>query len=132
MITIGKASEISDVNIETIRYYERKGIVDRPGRTASGRRVYSKAEVASLRFVKRCRDLGFSLADIRILLRLGGEDNGSCAEVKQISGGQIRLIQSKITALQKLEMALKELTSNCQDGDKHCPMFDVLMGDDWE
>lgn len=132
MISIGKASDISGVNIETIRYYEREGVVECPGRTASGRRVYSKGEVASLRFVKRCRDLGFSLADIRILLRLGGEGNGSCAEVKQISSGQIRLVQSKITALQKLEIALTELTANCKGSDKHCPMFDVLMGDDWE
>lgn len=131
MITIGKASEISGVNIETIRYYEREGIVERPGRTASGRRVYSKAEVTSLRFVKRCRDLGFSLADIKVLLRLGGEGNGNCAEVKQVSEGQMSLVRSKIAALQKLESALKELTGNCRHDDDYCQILTVLMGDDW-
>lgn len=131
MIAIGKASKISGVNIETIRYYEREGIVETPGRTASGRRTYSKPEVANLRFVKRCRDLGFSLADIRVLLRLGGEHNGNCAEVKRVGEGQVRLVQSKIAALQKLELALKELTASCKDSDDFCQMLTVLMGDDW-
>lgn len=59
MFTIGKASEQSGVNIETIRYYEREGIVPKPGRSAGGRRLYSSDEIAKLRFVRRCRDLGF-------------------------------------------------------------------------
>ena len=65
MATIGEASRRSGINIETIRYYEREGVVPRPGRSASGRRVYTDDEVAVLAFVKRCRDMGFPLSACR-------------------------------------------------------------------
>ena len=68
MFTIGKASEQSGVNIETIRYYEREGIVPKPGRSAGGRRLYSSDEIAKLRFVRRCRDLGFPISNIQTFL----------------------------------------------------------------
>ncbi|MGB7242767.1 MAG: MerR family transcriptional regulator, partial [Sulfitobacter sp.] len=70
MFTIGKASEQSGVNVETIRYYEREGIVPKPGRSAGGRRLYSNDEIAKLRFVRRCRDLGFPIAIIQTFLSL--------------------------------------------------------------
>ncbi len=70
MVAIGEASRLSGVSIETIRYYEREGIISKAGRTASGRRTYSKAEISELRFIKRCRDLGFSIHDAVALRRL--------------------------------------------------------------
>ena len=74
MFTIGKASEQSGVNIETIRYYEREGIVPKPGRSAGGRRLYSSDEIAKLRFVRRCRDLGFPISNIQTFLSLTPQD----------------------------------------------------------
>ncbi len=69
MFAIGKASELSGVNIETIRYYEREGIVAKPDRSAAGRRLYTRDGIAKLRFVKRCRDLGFRLRSYRFFKR---------------------------------------------------------------
>ncbi|CAN0602133.1 unnamed protein product, partial [Ectocarpus sp. 12 AP-2014] len=81
---IGKASELSGVGIETIRYYEREGITPRPARTAAGRRDYDTHIVSRLRFVKRCRELGFSISDIRTLLDLSHSDTPTCDEARKI------------------------------------------------
>jgi len=77
-LTIGKLSELTGVNIETIRYYERTKVLPVPPRTDSGRRVYQSSDVRTLAFLRRARELGFSLDDIRTLLRLGGPEKASC------------------------------------------------------
>jgi DNA-binding transcriptional MerR regulator len=129
MFTIGKASEQSGVNIETIRYYEREGIVPKPGRSAGGRRLYSSAEIAKLRFVRRCRDLGFPISIIQAFLSLTAQKGRSCSEVKTMAENHLGEINTKIENLTRLREALLCLSKNCDDGTATCPMLDALMKD---
>jgi DNA-binding transcriptional MerR regulator len=129
MYAIGKASAQSGVHIETIRYYERAGVVAKPGRSAGGRRLYTNTEIATLRFVKRCRRLGFSIAKIKGLLSVSSADERSCSEVKAIAEGHLVEIEAKIENLMGLRNALRNLKENCADGTSSCQMLEVLMSD---
>lgn len=126
---IGKASQLSGVGIETIRYYEREGITPKPDRTAAGRRDYDTQSVARLRFVKRCRELGFSIADIKILLNLSHSDSKTCEEAGAIGVSNLDLVRSKIADLKRMETALTELVASCHKGQKDCPMLQELFSD---
>jgi MerR family mercuric resistance operon transcriptional regulator len=127
MIAIGEASRLSGVGIETIRYYEREGIVPEPGRAANNRRLYSKEEVGRLRFLKQCRDLGFRLADAKTLLGLSEHHETDCQSVKDIAEFHISSVQAKIAELKRLEAALDELMANCSGGNVECPMLRQLQ-----
>ena len=129
MFTIGKASAQSGVNIETIRSYEREGIVPKPGRSAGGRRLYSPDEIAKLRFVRRCRDLGFPISIIQTFLSLTMQSDRSCGEVKTMAENHLSEIAAKIENLMRLREALLSLSKNCDDGTAACPMLDALMKD---
>ena len=120
MIAIGEAARQSGVAIETIRYYERAGIVPKPGRGANGRRAYTPEDVARLRFVRRCRDLGFSMAEARALLRL---EEGDCESVCVLTEMHLDKVRRKIAALQALEEELMALTERCTLGAARCPML---------
>jgi MerR family mercuric resistance operon transcriptional regulator len=90
-LSIGELSRRTGVNIETIRYYERIKMLPAPPRTASGRRLYGQAETRSLFFIRRSRELGFTLNEIRVLLALSAESRqGTCAEVRELAGGSPR------------------------------------------
>ncbi|WP_299962348.1 helix-turn-helix domain-containing protein [uncultured Roseobacter sp.] len=129
MFTIGKASKQSGVNIETIRYYEREGIVPKPGRSEGGRRLYSSDEIAKLRFVRRCRDLGFPIPIVQTFLSLTAQNDRSCGEVKTMAENRLGEINAKIENLERLREALLSLSKNCDDGTAACPMLDALMKD---
>ncbi|MDH3669089.1 MAG: helix-turn-helix domain-containing protein [Paracoccaceae bacterium] len=127
--TIGEASKRSGVIVETIRYYEREGVVPAAARTASGRRVYSRRDVAHLRFVKRCRALGFSLNDIKALLGLALDDAPHCAEARAIGENNLELVRAKIADLNSLETTIEALVAHCTDGQAECPMLDDLLSE---
>ena len=129
MHSIGSASAMSGVNIETIRYYEREGIVPRPARTPAGRRVYGDDEIARLRFVRRCRDLGFAIPDIRTLLDLSAGSDAPCADVKALGERHLQGVRRKLDELAGLERALSELVGRCEDGRTDCPMLNRLLAD---
>ncbi len=120
---------MSGVNIETIRYYEREGVVPRAERTASGRRLYGDADIARLRFIRRSRDLGFSISDIRTLLDLSAGNAAPCAEVKELAERHLQGVRQKLDELGKLERALAELVGRCDAGRTDCPMLASLLGD---
>ena len=126
MIAIGEAARQSGVPIETIRYYEREGVVPTPQRAANGRRVYSEKEVGRLRFIKRCRDLGFSITEAKGLLSLSEGENDNCATVKDIGTAHLSAVRSKIAELKALEAALEQLTANCKAGSVSCQMLEAL------
>jgi DNA-binding transcriptional MerR regulator len=130
MFSIGQVSEQSGVNIETIRYYEREGIVAKPDRSAGGRRLYTPDEIAKLRFVKRCRDLGFPIAIIQTFLSLTDELGRPCGEVKSMAEDHLVEINAKIENLTRLREALQSLSRNCDEGTASCPMLDALMSDE--
>lgn len=126
-ISIGALSRHSGVNIETIRYYERIGMLPPPPRTAGGRRVYGPAEQRTLAFIRRSRDLGFTLEEIRALLALGGPERAPCADVHKIAGAHLAKVRSKLSDLVKLEAILAETVARCSAGDApDCPVLDVL------
>ncbi|MFQ5565218.1 MAG: MerR family transcriptional regulator [Paracoccaceae bacterium] len=128
MPSIGEAARGSGVPVETIRYYERVGVVPGPPRSASGRRVYDAAGIARLRLIKHCRDLGFSLADARALLALSENSDAPCGEVKVIAEDHLAEVGRKIRALRDLESALAELVRECAEGNTACPALRALAG----
>jgi len=129
VFAIGEASKRSGVSVETIRYYEREGITAKPGRAANGRRLYNEAEISELAFIKRCRDLGFSLPDVRALRSLSGNVEGACAEVSTLGKRHLSEVRSKISDLRKIETALEELVASCESGEAKCAMLEELLED---
>ena len=126
-LPIGELSKRSGVNIETIRYYERVKLLAAPPRTASGRRVYGPTDLRILVFVRRSRELGFSLDEIRALLRLGGPEKASCREVREIAAHHLEDIRSKLHDLKKLERLLATTVSRCSGRTApDCPVLDIL------
>ena len=124
---IGALSRLSGVNIETIRYYERIKMLPAPPRTASGRRVYGATELRILVFIRRSRELGFSLDEIRARLRLGAPGTASCSEVREIAAHHLEDIRAKLGDLKKLERLLARTVARCS-GTKapDCPVLDIL------
>lgn len=126
-LSIGKLSELTGVKIETIRYYERTNVLQAPRRSSNGRRLYQAADVRTLAFLRRARELGFSLAEIRALLRLGGPEKASCREVRRIAAHHLEDIRSKITDLRKLERLLANTVAQCTGTTApDCPVLDIL------
>lgn len=126
MYAIGKASRLSGVGIEAIRYYEREGVIPRAERTSSGRRRYSEQDVARLRFLRKCRDLGFSLPDAQALLQLSASGAADCASASGLGRRHLDSVRRKIAELRELERALDELMINCAAGNTECPMLALL------
>ena len=128
MHPIGAAARLSGVNIETIRYYERDGVLPPALRSRSGRRLYDADGVARLRFVRRCRDLGIPLDDVRTLLALS-DDRRACGDVKAIGERHLGEVRAKITDLRRLEAALVELIEPCDTLQSGCPALRTLFAD---
>ena len=113
---IGELSRLCGVNIETIRYYEKIEMLPAPLRTEAGHRVYGPKETRILVFIRRGRELGFTLDQIRALLNLGGPGKASCAEVREIAKHHIEDIRAKINDLAKLERLLRKTVAQCSGG----------------
>jgi MerR family transcriptional regulator, mercuric resistance operon regulatory protein len=126
-LPIGQLSRISGVNIETIRYYERVKMLPPAPRTASGRRIYGSTDLRTLTFIRRSRQLGFSLDEIRALLRLGGPEKASCREVREIAAHHLEGIRAKLGDLKKLERLLSKTVARCSGNmAPDCPVLDIL------
>jgi MerR family mercuric resistance operon transcriptional regulator len=126
-LSIGELSKRCGVNIETIRYYERIKMLPTPERTASGRRVYGPAERRTLAFIRRSRELGFTLEEIRAMLALGGPERAPCADVHKIASAHLANVRHKLSDLAKLEAILAETVAQCSDGaTPDCPVLDIL------
>ncbi len=127
-LTIGRLANISGVNLETVRYYERIGLMPEPGRTEGGHRVYDDGHRRRLTFVRRARELGFSIEEIRTLLDLATPQRRACDEVHTIAAAHLDKVRAKIVDLAKLEAMLAETVSRCaQNGaTPSCPVLDML------
>ena len=126
-LSIGKLSQLTGVNIETIRYYEKVNVLPVASRTENGRRVYGPTERRILAFVRRSRELGFSLDEVRALLRLGGPEKASCREVREIAAHHLDDIRAKIGDLRKLERLLTKTVAQCTGTTApECPVLDIL------
>jgi MerR family mercuric resistance operon transcriptional regulator len=126
-LPIGELAEMAAVNLETVRYYERIGLMPRPERTPGGHRNYEIEHVRRLRFIRRSRELGFTIDQVRGLLRLVDGHRYTCAEVQAIAFRHIADIRRKIADLRHLEQALADLATQCK-GDQlpECPIIDAL------
>ena len=129
-LTIGALSKHTGCNIETIRYYERIGILPAPPRTEGGHRLYGRDHLKRLFFIRRSRELGFSLEEVRGLLSLVDGGDYTCAEVRSLTLKHAGEVKRKITDLRKMERVLKDMASQCAGGEiPECPVIDALFGD---
>jgi DNA-binding transcriptional MerR regulator len=113
---IGDLSKSTGVNIETIRYYERIGVLPKPGRQLNGRRTYAEGDARRLGFIRHARDLGFDLADVRALLALQEQPEASCEDATRIARAQLDEVESRIERLLKLKAELSRMVSDCRTG----------------
>jgi len=126
MATIGEAARRSGVHIETIRYYERAGVVPRPARTDAGRRDYSAEDIRRLAFIRRCRDLGFSIADARRLAALTSDRHANCPDAQAVAEAHLSGIRARIEALREIEAKLATLVEHCARRARACPVLEKL------
>lgn len=127
-MTIGQVARRSGLGIETVRFYERNGLIEEPPRRASGYRQYGEDVVTRLRFIRRAKELGFSLREIKELLSLRLQPETTCAHVKNRAEVKIADIEEKIQSLLRMKAALVKLTAACSgEGPvSECPILEAL------
>lgn len=128
VLTIGQVARQAGVGVETVRYYEREGLIPAPPRSASGYRHYPADSVRRLAFIRHAKALGFSLADIRELLALRTEPGASSAPVRHLAETKLMEIRDKIAALEKMQQTLEHLVEQCSGHvpTSECPILDAL------
>ncbi len=120
--TISKAAQRAGVGIETIRYYQRRGLIEEPAKPVEGYRLYPEQTIARVRFIKRAQELGFSLKEVKTLVELGDE---KCLETRDLAVLKLELVQAKIRDLQSIENNLRDLIRYCDTRreDEACPIY---------
>ena len=127
VFTIGKLAAISGVNLETIRYFERIGLLARPERSTGGHRLFSAPHLARLNFIRRAREMGFSQKEVRALLSLSDGGLASCGEVKALAENHLMAIRRKISGLKRLEILLSSTAAQCTGGKApKCPVIEAI------
>lgn len=126
-MNIGEVSKLSNVNSKMIRRYEEMGIIPKAGRSLAGYRTYSEKDVHILKFVKRARELGFSMKDIKQLVSLWRNKSRPSSQVKSIATKHVNELEQKLSEIQSMLRTLKNLTDNCNgDNRPDCPILDEL------
>nr|WP_314441975.1 helix-turn-helix domain-containing protein [uncultured Sphingomonas sp.] len=125
--TIGQLSRRTGVNIETIRYFEKVGLVASPPRTEGGHRIYGDDHLRALGFIRRARELGFTPNEVRGILALGGPTQACCDEVREIASQHLETVRRKMADLARLEGLLASTIDRCSgDHVPHCPVIDMI------
>ena len=126
--SIGEVARRGGVGVETLRYYERRGLIEEPPRKPSGYRHYPPQVVPRLRFIRRAKDLGFSLVEIAELLALRSDSTAPCDDVRRQIEGKISDVDRRIADLRDMKRALVELEKECEGSDPagECPILDLL------
>ncbi|MDP7548349.1 MAG: helix-turn-helix domain-containing protein [Alphaproteobacteria bacterium] len=128
VLSIGGLSKRTGVHLETVRYYENIGIMPKPPRSAAGHRRYDREHLKRLTFVKRSRELGFTLKEVRALLALVDGGDYTCAEVHGLTLKHLHDVRDKIADLQRLEATLAEISDKCAKGTiPECPVIESLF-----
>ncbi|MBL8820750.1 MAG: MerR family DNA-binding protein [Planctomyces sp.] len=124
-LKIGEVAKQSEVGIETIRFYERQGLLAEPERRPSGYRQYDESVVARLLFIRRAKELGFTLSEIKELIGLWFDVSTRCVHVRQRAEQKITDIEDKIQSLKKMKQSLKKIISQCENRDavNECPLW---------
>lgn len=126
--TIGQLAKTAGVNVETIRYYERRGLIRQPLEPAEGYRTYPNETLARILFIKRAQELGFTLEEINNLLSLG---ESHCSEIQELAEARLASVREKINDLHRLEQVLEELVTKCRTNPDNaaCPIVESLQPD---
>lgn len=127
-LTIGRLAQETGVGIETLRYYEREGLIPAPARTASGYRDYAPDMIQRVRVIKRAKELGFSLREIAALLSLRVDGSRTCADVRERATAKIAEIEDKRRQLKQMQIALERLAATCSGAGptEECPILEAL------
>jgi MerR family transcriptional regulator, mercuric resistance operon regulatory protein len=127
-----EVAERAGVNAQTLRYYERRGLLPRPPRSAAGYRDYPVSSLGVLLFVKRSQELGFALAQVEQLLGLAEGGPDSCEQARSLAKTQVVELERKIADLQRMRASLGELVATCERprADRSCPLLEAVEGDD--
>ncbi len=126
-LSIGTLSRRTGVHIETIRYFERVGLLGTPDRTEGGHRVYTEHHIRALSFIKRARELGFTPKEVRTILNLGGPGKACCDQVQEIALHHLEQVRSKMADFARLERLLAGTVERCSGGHvPDCPVIDML------
>lgn len=130
-LTIGKIAMLASVGVETIRFYERQRLLEPPPRSASGYRQYPDTTVQRLRFIRRAKELGFSLKEIKELLELQGDPQTTCADIRQRAQRKLADINERISDLEKMRGALDVLVAGCLTDatSAECPIMQAITED---
>ena len=127
--TIAKLADAAGVGVEAVRYYQRGGLLAAPKRVDGGFRQYSDDDVLRLRFIKRARDLGFSMTEIAELVSLWHDKRRASSEVKRIASAHLAELEQRIQAMQAMRHTLQDLLQHCHgDARPDCPILDKLAG----
>ncbi len=129
-MTISRLASAAGVNIETVRFYQRSGLIDEPARPASGYRTYSDDDVRRIRFIKRAQLLGFTLDEVANLVRLEGAK--ACASTRELAASKLAMVESKLSDLLAMQIALASMVGRCDsnaDGLGCCPIIQTLIDD---
>ncbi len=126
-VTIGRLAQAAEVNVETIRYYQRIGLLPLPDRTYGSIRRYSEPDLKRIRFIKRAQALGFSLEEVALLLELS--DGKHCTETKELAEKKLAMVKTKIDDLAAIRKSLQDLVAQCAKGSRGCgcPIIDTLI-----
>ena len=124
-LTIGSLAKAAAVHVETVRYYQRRGLLAEPKRQSGSVRRYGEGALKRLRFIRRAQELGFTLEEIKVLVRLGETPN--CRDAKLLAGRKLVLVESRLGDLRQMQSALRALIVQCESGaERNCPIIECL------
>ena len=127
-LTTSELARAADINVQTVRYYERRGLLPRPPRTGAGYRQFPRDAVRRVRFIKQAQSLGFTLKEIKELLELRVRRGVDCADIRQLAREKVEDIRERIAQLAQMEEALAHLANRCRGRGpvEECPILDAL------
>jgi MerR family mercuric resistance operon transcriptional regulator len=127
-LSIGKVARRAGIGVETIRFYEREGLLAAPARRDSGYRLYTEGVIGRIRFIRRAKELGFSLKEIKELLQLRRNSSSTCEDIREKAEAKITNVETKIAMLKKMKQALTELSAACKGRTSlgECPILEFL------
>ena len=131
-LTIGHVARLTGIGVETVRFYEREGLIEEPPRRKSGYRDYPQETVSRIRFIKRAKELGFTLKEIKEILSLRIDSETTCDDIQKHAVAKIKDIDEKIRSLQSIKNALAKLSQDCKVNEpiSECPILDFLESED--
>lgn len=129
-MTAGQVARLAGVGVETVRFYEKNGLLEEPARRASGYREYDEETINRIRFIQRAKDIGFTLPEIKDLLSLRSCSEQPCDDIRERAETKITEIEEKVALLLRMKQVLGRLVSSCgkQEGSSRCPILEALDG----